>query len=85
MPGLRREVEHALRGVYETAAEYRRLNRSAYDLNDRFIRTRVGSYMVSYVLDMELAIARGQRHDARLQHKGADDEQPERSGQRVER
>ncbi len=58
VPGLRREVEAALQRVLDTAIETRRLHATYFGLNDRFIRTRVGKHLVSYMLDVDLAVAR---------------------------
>jgi hypothetical protein len=58
IPGLRVRVEHTLKGLFETAVELRRLDRSAHSFEDRFMQIRIGDYRVSYLLDVDNASGR---------------------------
>lgn len=58
IPGLRRQVESTLRGLFDTAVELRRMHGRAFDTSDRFMSIRVGDYMVSYLLDLDASLVR---------------------------
>ncbi|HEY2029697.1 MAG TPA: hypothetical protein VGH20_10865 [Myxococcales bacterium] len=60
VPGLRERVEESLSAILETAREIRRLSDGHTELEfdaGHFLRVRVGSYMISYTLDVALTVA----------------------------
>ena len=61
VPGLRQRVENTLQSVCETAVELRRLRGKSFALDDRFMLIRVGDFVVSYILDLEIPAARVMR------------------------
>jgi len=57
MPGLQAVIERTFREMFVSALELRRLH-GAFAHDDRFLRTRVGGYVVSYLLDVDAALVR---------------------------
>lgn len=58
IPGLRNEIQRTLSGLYQTAVELGRMHPGAHSADDRFMQIRIGDYRVSYVLDVDRAMAR---------------------------
>ncbi len=57
MPGLQAMIERNFREMFVSARELRRLH-GPLEQDDRFLRTRVGDYVVSYLLDVDAALVR---------------------------
>jgi len=54
VPGLWTRVEGALQSICEAAVELRSLRGKSFVLDDRFMHVRVGEFLVSYILDLEI-------------------------------
>lgn len=57
MPGMQALVERTFTEMFESALELRKLH-GAFAADDRFLRMRVGDYVVSYLLDVDAALVR---------------------------